>query len=79
MKITNSNNLDEKTKKYRELYDQIIVSVKNIPLEKHEEPFRGWLEKNHIFLEDIENLLYLDGKFWQLDESINESIHVFKL
>ena len=56
MKITNSNNLDEKTKKYRELYDQIIVSVKNIPLEKHEEPFRGWLEKNHIFLEDIEKL-----------------------
>jgi len=54
MKTT--NNIDEKTKKYRELYDQIIVSVKNIPLEKHEEPFRGWLEKNHIILEDVERL-----------------------
>ncbi len=56
MKITNSNNLDERTIKYRKLLDQMIVEVKATPLEKHEEPFKGWLEKNHIILEDIEIL-----------------------
>ena len=56
MNKINSDNIDEKTKKYRELYDQIIVQVKNTPLEKQEELFRGWSEKNHIILEDIERL-----------------------
>lgn len=56
MKIANSNNLNDRTKIYRELYDQIIVEVKNTPLEEHEEPFKGWLEKNRILLEDVEKL-----------------------
>lgn len=56
MKKLDKNILDEKTKRYRELYDQIIVQVKNTPFEKQEEPFRGWSEKNYIILEDIERL-----------------------
>ncbi len=56
MKKVNNNNLDERTKSYRKLLDQIIVEVKDTSIEEHEEPFRSWLKKNHIILEDIGRL-----------------------
>lgn len=55
-KNNNDNNIDERTEKYRELMDQIIVEVKETSIEEHEEPFRGWFNKNHIILQDIEKL-----------------------
>lgn len=51
-----SNNLTVRTKKYRDILDQIIVEVKNAPIGEHEEPFRSWLNKNHTILEDIGRL-----------------------
>lgn len=44
------------TKKYRELLDQIIVEVKTTPLEDQKEPFKSWIIKNNIIINDIENL-----------------------
>lgn len=55
-KTNNDNNIDERTAKYRELMDQIIVEVKEVSIEEHGEPFRSWLNKNHIILQDIEKL-----------------------
>ena len=54
--MTKTNIVDEKTKKYRELMDQIIVEVKDASIEDHDEPFRSWFTKNRIILEDVERL-----------------------
>ena len=51
-----NDNLDAKTKSYRKLLDQIIVEVKDASIEEHDEPFKGWLNKNNIILGDIERL-----------------------
>ena len=50
------NQIDEKTRKYREIMDQLIVEVKESTVEEHAEPFRGWFKKNQIILNDIERL-----------------------
>src|SRR4030042_4715251 len=46
--------IDERTKKYRNLLDQMIVEVHNASIEEHDEPFRSWFNKNYIILQDIE-------------------------
>lgn len=56
MKKINNNSLDERTKSYREILDQIIIEVKDASIEEHEEPFKSWLSKNRIILQDIEKL-----------------------
>ncbi len=54
--MTKTSGVDEKTKRYRDLMDQLIVEVRDASIEEHEEPFRSWLSKNHIILQDIEKL-----------------------
>jgi len=51
-----TNIVDEKTRKYRELMDQIIVQVKDVSVEEHDEPFKSWFLKNNIILDEIERL-----------------------
>lgn len=50
------DDIDERTKMYREIMDQLLVGVESASIEDHEEPFRGWFKKNNILLEDIEKL-----------------------
>lgn len=54
--MTRNVSIDEKTKKYRKIMEQLVVQVEDVPIEEHEEPFRGWLNKNQIILEEIDRL-----------------------
>ncbi len=54
--MTKTDTVDKKTKKYREIMDQIIVEVKDASIEDHNEPFRSWFAKNRIILEEVDGM-----------------------
>lgn len=72
--------MDDKTKKYREILDQLIVGVKESTIEEHEEPWRGWFSKNQIILQDIEKLKSDDNERSKISAFLLESQYIeFKI
>lgn len=76
----NLPDMDEKTKKYHEILDQLIVGVKESTIVEHEEPWRCWFSKNQIILQDIEKLKGDDNERSKISAFLLESQYIeFKI